>query len=142
MRLSVVLMRSGEMIRAERLKAELEAAGLPYNFAPFVSQPPNYADWVNSTWHDRTDGWVRLDWPTAPTAQQEAAADAIIQAHDGDPSVSEILQDYPMTPRVLAAMCIRGSSHWQALSSDRKDRVSAIIDGHALSLINAVGWGE
>lgn len=132
------------MIRLERLSSELQAQSLPGNVALHEAVPAGWQKWwPTASWHERASEakWVRVDWPSAPTSQQQSAADAVIQAHDGQETESELLSEYPMTPRVLAAAAVRASTQFLTLSTSRKAKVQAIIDEHAGKLIDAVGWG-
>lgn len=72
------------MIATSNLWHELHDAALP---VVGVANPSGQSA-VNgiATWHTHgTLGMIRLDWESQPTAQQEADADAIVQAFDPTP---------------------------------------------------------
>lgn len=92
------------MINEIRLATEL-AAQLPIEGAS-VRDTADAARWPKATWHTRPaeSKVVRVDWPGDHTSQQEQQADAIVQAHDGTPTLAEKLDDLAVPPRLVAAL--------------------------------------
>ena len=115
------------MIDLYRLTDALKVAGLPTNISraePHVTETP-------ASFHQRPDGWVRIDWPSPPTQAQIDQAEAIVQAHDGTPTADDKLDAAGLPQRVLAATAIRASTGWAALTAQQKAKVQGIIDAGA-----------
>lgn len=127
-------------INISRLDEELRAAGLAIAGCGTVSD--TYSPGQGSTVHTRIDGRVRVDWSMVPSPIQETTAEGIIQAHNGNKTFKEKLQDAFMREgaEVLAALVERASDNWQSLSAARKAQVMDIINSASDRLENAVGW--
>jgi len=124
-------------VNGDRLFAALRAAGLPVNGGGPCPARYEAAGW--NTWHDRADGVFRLGWSSQQTAQQESAANAIVQAHDGTPTVGERLDAVTHRPRVQAALVLRASTQWASLSAQRKALVQQVLDDAAADLVALLG---
>lgn len=59
---------------------------------------------VIDSWHQKGTDWFRVAWPSVPTAQQIADADAVIQGVDLTPTLEEKLVKIPKQQRLLAAL--------------------------------------
>lgn len=64
---------------ASIITTALQAASIVVNgvSGPYAAEG---ADTGTSSWHTKGGQWIRVDWPSAPTAPQIAAADVVIQA--------------------------------------------------------------
>lgn len=115
------------MIDITRLTLELTGAGLPVVgvSGPYTSQKPSS---TIATWYTRPEGQVRVDWSTAPTAPQNTQATTIVAAHDGTPNEGERLDTLGVTPRLVYALALLGSSSFPTLSAVQKGRIQAIVD--------------
>lgn len=73
------------------LFAALQTAGLPVvgMCAPQAAQ----REIANSTWYQRPEGWVRVDWSATPTTAQDQQTAAIIAAFDPRPRKPRLLLD-------------------------------------------------
>lgn len=124
-------------ISRDRLYQSLTAAGLPVVGGALVTM--RHAVSGFATWHDRPEGLLRLDWSIQPTAQQESAANAIVQAHDGTPTVGERLDAVTQRPRVQAALVLRASTQWGSLTPARRALVQQVLDDAAADLVALLG---
>lgn len=124
-------------ISRDRLYAALTAAGLPVVGGALVAA--RHAVSGYATWHDRPEGMLRLDWSSQPTPQQEAQANAVVQAHDGTPTAGERLDQVTQRPRVQAALVLRSSGQWASLSAQRKALVQQVLDDAAADLVALLG---
>lgn len=95
----------------------LQAAGVAISgtSGPFAAE----GDTSNATssWHFRTSSsqWLRVDWPSVPTAQQVSAADSVVQATDSR----------PRTTRTVLAIY----NDLVALTSTQKQNIWAFLTG-------------
>lgn len=121
------------MISLRRLTSELRV-GLPVSGCGVVIVPST-TDASPTTYHTRPDGLVRVSWASVPAPAQQAQAESIVAAHDGTETEVERLDKYNYRQRVLAAVIIRTSTHWAALSAARKARVQTTIDNAAAEII-------
>lgn len=122
------------MINRDRLYQSLTAAGLPVVGGALVTT--RHAVSGYATWHDRPERLLRLDWSSQPTAQQESAANAIVQAHDGTPTVGGRLDAVAQRPRVQAALVLRASTQWGSLAPARRALVQQVLDDAAADLVS------
>lgn len=67
-----------------RLQDELVVAGL--TISGLWLGPDQPATTGSHSWHQRAEGWVRVDWLATPTTQQQTTADGVVAAHDGSPA--------------------------------------------------------
>lgn len=77
-------------------------------------------DLASATWHARGDEWFRVDWPAAPTTEQQAAADAVVQISDLRPRCPRPLQDILASLNALTAA--QTAAIWTDLTSGSPSR--------------------
>lgn len=88
------------------------------------------------TWHQRDDGWVRIDWSQQPTAQQIADADAIVQAHDPAPPTLAVLSKQKFriaSNRELRAITVSAMRSDNVLRKFTRDLLTQIANATSLA---------
>ena len=117
------------MINQIRLLDELKSAGLPVMGTAVLLADADESGWTNtSSFHEKPEGKVRLDWSDAPTAQQKSQANALLAAHDGTQNEGEKLDSLSLPARVQAAIVLRLSASWATATAGQKARVQAVLD--------------
>lgn len=118
------------MINIARLAEEMAGLGIVG-----VAEVQRRHGSLRSTFHTRPDGLVRVNWPDEPTPQNFTAADAIVQAHDGSPTESEVMDATNTEQRVLAALILQASPQWSQIPQQRQQRIMEIIDRAAADIL-------
>ena len=114
------------MVVTSRLLNELLSAGLPVEGAAAVlSQHPT--DRV-ATWHQRSDGLVRVDWTAEPTGYEANLAEKVVMEHDGRPTFNEQLDTCHVPTCVMVALLLERPAIWAKLSDETQKQVAAILD--------------
>jgi hypothetical protein len=124
------------MIRLSRLDEELrgllpEVVGCALSFGQVDG-------FLSSSWHQRPEGWVRIDWPDLPNDATLAIAETAVQAHDGRPTPLEKIDAWQGNAnRLIAALAVRASTtSWNALSAGEKAAVQGVIDEAGAMIVN------
>lgn len=130
------------MINKGRLAKELRDAGLPIGgccVEQRVRQQHEIAPGCIVTWHERTEGKVRLDWESQPANGQQSHADAIIAAHDGAENGDDILETIRIPAKLLVALVLAANPSpdddpWvKSAIAQAKARINGTLQGKAPS---------
>lgn len=121
------------MINEKRLIDELLAVNLPVVGIAIESAIRSTCN--PSTWHNVLEGYVRIDWLTEPSINQNTQAISIITNHNGALTESERLDNINLPVRYLWAIgqkLATGPDGWASLTIGQQNKVQAIINAGAL----------
>lgn len=93
------------MILAGSIADFLIANSIPVASAA-ICPSQDTATWPNSSWFFRSaeNVWVRVDWSTTPTTQQQTSAGTLISGYDSSPPLDDKLAQLQQVAKTVAAI--------------------------------------
>jgi hypothetical protein len=125
------------MIQIARLTDEITTAGLPVVGVAVASQ--KQSETPCCTWHDRPDGYVRLDWSAIPTIDQKSKANTIVINHDGGLNTEEKMLLPGINQAALAALIILSHSKNSSIPPVYRKVIQDMIDKMGDVVIEKLG---